>query len=94
VLAYVTQLAYVYFTLIRNSIEVFTQCFPPSMTSAVVVWAKTELDKFNQALTRALSGVEKGGEVWREGLTRSRELASGLLEVGVDFEGMVGAGLD
>ena len=59
-----------------------------------MVWAKTELDKFNEALGRALSGVPRDGEVWQEGLSRAKELAGGLAEVGVDFEGMIGAELD
>lgn len=93
VLAHITNISYVCFTLVKNTVATYTQCFPPSMTSACVVWAKAELDKFNKALGRALSGVEEGGEVWKKGLERARELAGGLKEVGVDFEGMVGEGL-
>jgi L-fucose mutarotase/ribose pyranase (RbsD/FucU family) len=93
VIAHITNISYVYFTLMKNTIACYQECFPQSMMSACVVWAKAELDKFNDALSRALSGVEKGGEVWTQGLERARELAGDLAEVGVDFEGMVGLGL-
>jgi hypothetical protein len=63
------------------------------MNGAVVVWAKAELDRFNEALGRALGGVEKGGEAWTGALNRAKELAASLGEVGIDFEGMVGESL-
>ena len=59
-----------------------------------MTWAKGQLDEFNEALGRALSGVERGGEVWREGLARAREQAKLVDEVGLDFGGLVGVGLE
>ena len=64
------------------------------MMSACVAWAKGQLDAFNEVLARALSGVEKGGEVWKAGLARARELAGIMNEVGLDFAGLVGVGLE
>lgn len=63
------------------------------MNGAVVVWAKAELDRFNEALGRALGGLDSSGEAWTAALARAKELAGGLGEVGIDFEGMVGDGL-
>ena len=64
------------------------------MMSACVSWAKGQLDGFNAVLERVLSGVERGGVVYREGLGRARELAGVMDEVGLDFGGLVGEGLD
>ena len=94
VLAHITALSLVYFTLIRNTVGVFGGCFAPAETSACVVWATQRLDTYNAALARSLSGVARGGEAWREGLRRARELAAGMDGVGLDFKEMVGVGLD
>ena len=91
--AHVTDLSYVYFTLIKNTVSVYGRCFPREMGGAVVVWAKVELDRFNAALGRALSGLQREGEAWRGALQRAKKLAGELGEVGIDFQGMVGDGL-
>ena len=62
--------------------------------SGVVVWAKGHLDVFNESLGRGLSCVERGGGVWTASLARAREMAAGMGEVGVDFGGLVGRGLE
>ncbi|MCJ1474745.1 exocyst complex component exo84 [Lambiella insularis] len=93
-LAHVTSLSYIYFTLIKNTIAVYQQCFEQAAMSAVVVWAKGHLDAFNESLGRGLSCVETGGGVWREALGRAREMAAGMGEVGVDFRGLVGRGVE
>ena len=94
VIAHITALAYVYFTLIKNTVDTYQKCFPSAMMSACVVWAKERVEAFNDGLSRALSGVEKGGEAWRQGLHRARELAGLMEEVGLDFRTLVGMGLD
>jgi hypothetical protein len=43
---------------------------------------------------RQLSSVEKGGEVWEQCVKIVREEAEVLIEVGVDFSGMVVRGLE
>jgi hypothetical protein len=63
------------------------------MMSACIAWAKGQLDAFNEALARALGGVEKGGEVYKQGLERAKELAMIMDEVGLDFGGLIGVGL-
>ena len=64
------------------------------MMSACVVWAKERVEAFNEGLERALSGFEKGSEVWIESLAKAKEL-SGLMEaVGLDFANLVGIGAE
>ncbi|MCJ1397745.1 exocyst complex component exo84 [Xylographa trunciseda] len=93
-LGYITSLSYIYFTLIKNTIHVFQQCFEQASMSSVVVWAKGHLDAFNEGLGRGLSCVERGGGVWTASLERAREMAAGMGEVGVDFVGLVGRGVE
>lgn len=57
------------------------------------MWAKDRLDEFNEVLERGLSSVSRDGEVWRQCLSQAREMAGMIEEVGLDFAGLVGAGL-
>ncbi|PGH14524.1 hypothetical protein AJ79_03017 [Helicocarpus griseus UAMH5409] len=90
---YIFQISYVYFTLIKNTIAIYQQCFPAPMTSACIKWAKQHLDGFNAVLARQLSSVEPESAVWQGCLETVHEHAALLLEVGVDFGDLVGAGL-
>jgi exocyst complex component 8 len=60
------------------------------MMSACVKWAKEEVDAFNVILARQLSSTEEGGEVWTQCMTRAKEHAKVLAEVGLDFTNFVG----
>ncbi|RDA82967.1 hypothetical protein CP532_0870 [Ophiocordyceps camponoti-leonardi (nom. inval.)] len=91
---YIWQLSFVYFTIIHNTVQCFQACFPPPMMSACVRWAKEEVDAFNAILARQLSSTEKGGAVWTQCLERAREHGKKLSQVGLDFEGLVGRGVD
>ncbi|KMP02612.1 exocyst complex component exo84 [Coccidioides immitis RMSCC 2394] len=54
------QVSFIYFTMIKNTIGIYQQCFPSNMTSACIKWAKGHLDAFNASLSRQLSSVETG----------------------------------
>lgn len=90
---YIWELSFIYFSIIRNTVSCFQSCFPQSMMSACVKWAKEEVDAFNVILARQLSGTDQGGEVWTLCMERAREHASMLSEVGIDFRNMVGQDL-
>ena len=89
---HIFQLSFVYFSLIRNTVKVFQQCFPPVMMSACVKWAKERLDEFNEVLGRQLGSVRVGSETWRDCMERAREHAGMMGEVGLDFVDLVGVG--
>ncbi|PGH28794.1 hypothetical protein GX50_08469 [[Emmonsia] crescens] len=90
---YIFQLSYVYFTLIKNTIAIYQQCFPAPMTSACIKWAKEHLDGFNAILVRQLSSVEPESPVFKGCMETVHEHAALLLDVGVDFKDLVGKGL-
>ncbi|OJJ45061.1 hypothetical protein ASPZODRAFT_134489 [Penicilliopsis zonata CBS 506.65] len=86
---YIFQISFVYFTLIKNTISIYQQCFPAVMTSACIKWAKEHLDGFNALLSRQLSSVQRGTSVWQKCLDIVHEHVSLLAEVGVDFSDLV-----
>ena len=59
------------------------------MMSACVKWAKDEVERFNQVLTRQMSTIDPGSEVWQECMDHVREHAMLLTEVGLDFRNLV-----
>ncbi|KAM7200063.1 exocyst complex component EXO84 [Naviculisporaceae sp. PSN 640] len=87
---YIWEISFVYFSIIRNTVSCFQTCFPASMMSACVKWAKEEVDAFNLLLARQLSSAEEGGEVWTQCMNRAKEHAMMLSEVGIDFRNLVG----
>ncbi|KAL8931900.1 MAG: hypothetical protein Q9211_006659 [Gyalolechia sp. 1 TL-2023] len=86
---YIYQVSFVYFTLMRNTISIYQQCFPPLMMSACVIWAKEHLDGFNVILSRQLSSVQKGSPTWNECMEQAKEHAMMVDEVGLDFKELV-----
>ncbi|KAJ5184079.1 hypothetical protein N7492_001695 [Penicillium capsulatum] len=91
---YIFQISFVYFTLIKNTVSIYQQCFPSVMSSSCIRWAKHHLDGFNGLLTRQLSSVQRGTAVWQKCLDIVHEHANMLTEVGVDFTDLVARGLE
>lgn len=87
---HIFQISFVYFTLIRNTVSIYQQCFPPLMMSACVKWAKEHLDAFNRVLASQLSNVQRDSPTWTECMERAREHAKMMDEVGLDFKDLVG----
>jgi hypothetical protein len=71
----------------------FQKCFPQTLMSAAVKWAKEHIDGFNVLLKRQLGSVEQDGNVWNDCLSVAQEHAGMLREVGLDFSELVGAGI-
>lgn len=71
----------------------FQDCFPQTMMSACVKWAKEEVEAFNVILARQLSSTEKDGKVWNECMDRAKTHAKMLAEVQLDFRELVGKGV-
>ncbi|KAJ5256776.1 hypothetical protein N7478_012880 [Penicillium angulare] len=91
---YIFQISFVYFSLIKNTVGIFQQCFSPLMSSSSIRWAKHHLDGFNALLSRQLSSVQRGTSVWDKCLDIVHEHASQLNSVGIDFTDLVAQGLE
>ncbi|EFW13693.1 exocyst complex component exo84 [Coccidioides posadasii str. Silveira] len=86
---YIFQVSFIYFTMIKNTIGIYQQCFPSNMTSACIKWAKGHLDAFNATLSRQLSSVEPDSQIWVRCMDIVHEHAGTLAEVGVDFKNLI-----
>ncbi|KAJ5657327.1 uncharacterized protein N7484_000976 [Penicillium longicatenatum] len=91
---YIFQISYVYFSLIKNTVGIYQQCFPSSMSSSSIRWAKQHLDGFNALLSRQLSSVQRGTSIWDKCLEIVHEHAAHLNSVGIDFTDLVAQGLE
>lgn len=91
---YIFQISYVYFTLVRNTISIYQQCFPPAMSSACIRWAKHHVDDFNALLTRQLGSFQRGTSLWQKCMDIVHKYAGLLAEVGVDFTDLAVKGLE
>ncbi|KAF2473772.1 uncharacterized protein BDR25DRAFT_332567 [Lindgomyces ingoldianus] len=91
---YIFQISYIYFTIIKNTVDVYQKCFPQLMMSACVKWAKEHVDAFNVILARQLSSVDQDSPVWRDCMDQAFAHAGMLTEVGLDFKELVGKGVE
>src|ERR1700760_1058326 len=87
---YIYQTSFIYFTIIEHTIMIFQACFPSSMLSACVKWAKGHVDDFDALLQRQLSSVDSDSETYRACMARAQEHAAMLGQVGMDFKDLVG----
>ncbi|ETN41621.1 uncharacterized protein HMPREF1541_03557 [Cyphellophora europaea CBS 101466] len=92
---YVFSLAFVYFTMIKNTVLIYQASFNASTMSAVIKWANEHLESFNAILQRQMSSVDKKGKVWRECMDVVWEHETSQLgENGLDFREIIGRGLE
>ncbi|KAF1955724.1 putative exocyst complex component Exo84 [Byssothecium circinans] len=89
---YIFQISFIYFTIIKNTVDIYQKCFSQTLMSACVKWAKEHVDAFNVLLKRQLSSVDESSPVWKECMDQAREHAAMLREVGLDFSELVGKG--
>jgi len=90
---YIFQMSYIYFTIIKNTVDIYQNCFPQMLMSACVKWAKEHVDAFNVLLDRQLSSVDRSMPVWQECITQAHQHAAMLREVGLNFSELVGRGI-
>ncbi|GME57429.1 Vps51/Vps67 [Neofusicoccum parvum] len=90
---YIYQLSFIYFTIVRNTVLTYQSCFPSTMMSACVKWAKDHVEDFNSILSRQLSTIDSESTMWQECMNRAREHGAMLSEVGLDFKDLIGKGV-
>lgn len=92
--AYIYQISFIYFSVIRNTTATYQTCFPGPMMSACVSWAKRHIDDFNVMLSRQLSSVDSESVTYKECVGRAKQHAAMLNEVGLDFGGLIGVDVE
>ena len=88
--SYIYQLSFIYFTSIKDTVLIYQACFPMSMMSACVKWAKEHVDQFNTLLRRQLSSVDSESETYKACMETALAHADMLSEAGLDFRNMIG----
>lgn len=91
---YIYQISFIYFTIIKNTVHIYQNCFPQVMMSACVKWAKEHVDDFNVILARQLSSVDQESTVWKECMDQAHKHAAMLTSVGLDFKYLIGKGVE
>ncbi|KAF2083536.1 hypothetical protein K490DRAFT_51405 [Saccharata proteae CBS 121410] len=89
---YIYQISFIYFSVIRNTVQTYQTCFPPVAMSACVKWAKDLVEDFNAILARQLSSVERDGKVFQECVDRAKSTGQMVQGVGLDFKDLIGRG--
>ncbi|KAH7116074.1 Cullin repeat-like-containing domain protein [Dendryphion nanum] len=91
---YIFQISFIYFTIIKNTVDIYQKCFPPQLMSACVKWAKEHVDAFNVLLARQLSSVDRASIVWSDCMKLVYDHVAMLAEVGLDFKELVGNNME
>ncbi|KAL1597951.1 exocyst complex component exo84 [Paraconiothyrium brasiliense] len=90
---YIFQISYIYFTIIKNTVDIYQKCFPQVLMSACVKWAKEHVDAFNILFDRQMSSVDRSSPIWQECMDQALAHAGMLTGVGLDFTELVGRGI-
>ncbi|KAF8252309.1 hypothetical protein K440DRAFT_594689 [Wilcoxina mikolae CBS 423.85] len=83
---YISQVALVQFTLIKNTVEIYNSCFEYRLASALVSWAKEHIGNYIELLNRQLQAVEPGSKVYDDCMEITRIHSTMLVDCGLDFK--------
>ncbi|KAF3912273.1 hypothetical protein AA313_de0202740 [Arthrobotrys entomopaga] len=84
--SYISQVALVQFTLIRNTVEIYNACFEYKLSSPLVKWAKEHVESYSDLLTRQLSSVSRDDDVFEQCIQYTLLHSTLLTDVGLDFK--------
>ncbi|KAI5855838.1 Cullin repeat-like-containing domain protein [Tricharina praecox] len=83
---YISQVALVQFTLIKNTVEIYNSCFEYRLASALVRWTKEHITTYIGLLDRQLATVEPNSKVYDDCMEITRIHSTMLVECGLDFQ--------
>ncbi|EPS40208.1 hypothetical protein H072_6013 [Dactylellina haptotyla CBS 200.50] len=87
--SYISQVALVQFTLIRNTVEIYNACFEYRLSSPLVKWAKEHVEGYSDLLTRQLSSVSRDDDVFEQCIQYTLLHSTLLTDVGLDFRDLL-----
>ncbi|POY72542.1 hypothetical protein BMF94_4368 [Rhodotorula taiwanensis] len=83
---YISELAIVTFTMIKNTCEWYMAAFQDnSMASGFVRWASEQVELYAETFRRQVYGVDQDGRVVEESLEMTKAHGAMLRDVGLDF---------
>lgn len=85
--AYIAQIATIHFRMIRTTVNIYQHCYPlKESSSAIVEWAKEEVEDFVVTFARQLYNVEPTSEVYLECADITKSQSKQLREVGLNLD--------
>lgn len=83
---YISQVALVQFTLIKNTVEIYNSCFDYRLASALVKWAKEHAENYIEMLDRQLQAVDPASKVYSDCMEITKIHSTMLVDCGLDFK--------
>ncbi|KAH0615106.1 uncharacterized protein H6S33_000742 [Morchella sextelata] len=83
---YISQVALVQFTLIKNTVEIYNSCFEYRLASALVKWAKDRVEDYMELFDRQLEAVAEENKVFEDCMEITRQHSAMLVDCGLDFK--------
>ncbi|CAZ81660.1 unnamed protein product [Tuber melanosporum] len=83
---YISQVALVQFTLIKNTVEIYNSCFEYRLASALVRWAKERADEYMDIFERQLHAIDQDSNVYGDCIEITRLHSTMLVDCGLDFK--------
>lgn len=83
---YISQVALVQFTLIKNTVEIYNSCFEYRLASALVKWAKEHIANYIELLDRQLKALDPDSSAFSECMSTTKYHSLMLVECGLDFK--------
>ncbi|KAF3936232.1 hypothetical protein ABW19_dt0205220 [Dactylella cylindrospora] len=87
--SYISQVALVQFTLIRNTVETYNACFEYRLSSPLVKWAKEHCEGYCDLLSRQLASVSPEDDVYDQCVQYTLLHSTLLTDVGLDFKDLL-----
>ncbi|TGZ83651.1 hypothetical protein EX30DRAFT_338268 [Ascodesmis nigricans] len=84
--AYISQIAIVQFTLIKNTVEIYNTCFDHRLASALVRWAHIHVKEYIELLDRQLETVNPESDVYKSCMDFTKSHSAMLVDAGLDFK--------
>lgn len=86
IVVYISQVAIIYFQIIKSTIEIFMSCFPePQLSSSIVEWSKHEVDNYILLFARQLYNVKTNTSVYKSCAQITKQESNHLKAVGLDL---------
>lgn len=84
--SYMTQIAIIYFRLIRSTVDIFNHCYQDKQnSSAIVEWAKSQVEQYILLFARQLYDIDPKDETYKICSRITKRESQQLKEVGLDL---------
>lgn len=83
---YISQVALVQFTLIKNTVEIYNSCFDYRLASALVRWAHGHVKEYIELLERQLEAVDPSSKAYEDCMEITKLHSTMLVDCGLDFK--------